>query len=79
MESLKASKRLNGWIGSLSNQNFFYEVNVATFDHKHHQITPSSHASQRNCNEFNKGVSLPSILHNLPNLRNWGDLIITPI
>ena len=79
MESLKASERLDGRMGSLSNQNFFYVVNVATFGHKHHQITPSNHASQTNSNEFNKGVSLRSILHNLPNLPDWSDLIITPI
>ena len=76
---IKSIEKIGGWTGSLSNQNFFYVVNVATFGHKHHQITPSNHASQTNSNEFNKGVSLSSILHNLPNLRDWSDLIITPI
>ena len=40
-----------------------YVVKVATFGHKHHQITPSNHAFQANSNESNEGVSVPSILH----------------
>ena len=48
--------------------NFSYIVKVATFGHKHHQITPSNHAFQMNSKISDKGVSVPSIPHNLPNL-----------